>query len=439
MVSVPAGTPTEVRDGVGIDRVHGVAATGIKYDRAVLPRGTSLKLEIAVEIPPKGDSAQLGSDRVRAMVGHLVAALEAGEIRFGAARTRGLGRVRLTEVKVLDQDLGTRGGMLAFLQRQGQAVSPEALRKADSSLMRRRPPHLKVEIDWQPIGPVMVKGGYDGIAVDLLPLVSGKDGQLALVLPGSAIKGPLRSHAERIVRTLLGRDAIGDQNDRQRFLRQVEEPLVRSLFGSAGEGEDDEERSDDEGRNDDPLPGRGALAATDCYANHEVSSAQWARVESAVDDRSLRRELDRSGFNTWAEAYHVAVDRWTGGAADGFLYNVLEPHGVRWGPIVLTVDLSRLTEGERLPALALLFLLLRDFSEGRIPLGFGANRGLAWLSVQRISIEGDGLEFVDPRLAGLNNASLDKGSLSGLDAGALGAVSDAWERWIQAHAPEARR
>lgn len=40
----------ELRDGVGIDRIYGAAADKAKYDRAVLPKGTRLKLELTVDI-----------------------------------------------------------------------------------------------------------------------------------------------------------------------------------------------------------------------------------------------------------------------------------------------------------------------------------------------------------------------------------------------------
>ena len=61
-------------------------------------------------------------------------------------------------------------------------------------------------------------------------------------------------------------------------------------------------------------------------------------------------------------AMHVAIDRWTGGAADSFLYSVLEPVAVDWPEIELCVDLDRLAPKEnRDAALALLLLTLKDF------------------------------------------------------------------------------
>src|ERR1044072_3999582 len=43
IVKLPTGTIAETRDGVGIDRVFGAAADGVKYDRAALPAGTQIK------------------------------------------------------------------------------------------------------------------------------------------------------------------------------------------------------------------------------------------------------------------------------------------------------------------------------------------------------------------------------------------------------------
>ena len=39
----------EIRDGVGIDRETGTASDRFKYNRAVLPKGTNLPLEISIE------------------------------------------------------------------------------------------------------------------------------------------------------------------------------------------------------------------------------------------------------------------------------------------------------------------------------------------------------------------------------------------------------
>lgn len=101
----------EIRDHVGIDREFGAAAEHIKYDRAILPRGTRLKLRLTVEI-----EKQEKRDQALAMLAVLKEALEAGEVRLGAAKTRGLGQVRLDGGQLTEQVLGTRQGILASLR-----------------------------------------------------------------------------------------------------------------------------------------------------------------------------------------------------------------------------------------------------------------------------------------------------------------------------------
>lgn len=57
----------------------------------------------------------------------------------------------------------------------------------------------------------MVKAEGEGIAVDILPLISGFDGGITFVLPGSSIKGALRTQAERIIRTVLQKETHRDE------------------------------------------------------------------------------------------------------------------------------------------------------------------------------------------------------------------------------------
>jgi CRISPR/Cas system CSM-associated protein Csm3 (group 7 of RAMP superfamily) len=103
---------TEIRDGVGIDRYYGVAADKAKFDRAILPRGTKLNFQMTIEIGAqkepdknaKNDEDKKGETKeeferrekqTKAVIGNLLEALTQSQIRFGAARTRGLGRVKL--------------------------------------------------------------------------------------------------------------------------------------------------------------------------------------------------------------------------------------------------------------------------------------------------------------------------------------------------------
>lgn len=405
----------EVRDGVGIDRKRGAAAQGVKYNRAVLPRGTMVPLLMTVELPEQ--DTQRGW--VRKAVGLLLRALEAGEVGLGAARTRGLGRMKL-EGKTCDiREENWIRGILEVLREGGKKIDIADLLGSSADLAEKSPAGLDVEIRWKADGPVMVKAERDGIAVDLLPLVSGKgSSEMALVIPGSSIKGALRSQAERIVRTVLGHDAG------EGFLEQVQVPLVEHLFGSS-------KRKKKDGRGEDePVPkppGRGALFVDDCYGSKGFSRDSWKSVETAVDEGALRQALDQAGLRDTQHAFHVAVDRWTGGAADGFLYSGLEPLNHPWEPIRMRIDLDFLPPGLRVPATALILLLLRDLAEKRIPIGFGSNRGMGSVKVESVAVRGRGLEA---EIECLGSVDLGAGDLKAIGIGNLKKIEMAWTSWI---------
>ncbi|RMG02439.1 MAG: hypothetical protein D6741_03740, partial [Planctomycetota bacterium] len=117
----------EIRDGVGIDRQWGVAAEHIKFDRAVLPRGTSLRFCMTVLVP----SPDL-RNMALAMLGNLRDALAAGRIRLGAAKSRGLGKIVLENARIVEQRLDSREGILQSLDSpdSGRTVTDDEIRSA---------------------------------------------------------------------------------------------------------------------------------------------------------------------------------------------------------------------------------------------------------------------------------------------------------------------
>jgi hypothetical protein len=101
--------------------------------------------------------------------------------------------------------------------------------------------------------------------------------------------------------------------------------------------------------------------------------------------KSMRAALADRGFH---ELAHVAIDRWTGGAAVGRLYSVLEPAGVAWDDIEITLDLGRLPEALHDAALALLILTLRELRDGRVRFGYATNRGMGDAEVTSVVLDG---------------------------------------------------
>ncbi|MBV9381317.1 MAG: hypothetical protein JO242_11670 [Streptosporangiaceae bacterium] len=352
---VVGDTLLEIRDGVGIDRDTGAAAAGLLYQHEVIPPHTLLAVRIT--------ASQTSDDpeRVGEALRLLVTALAEGRIALGAARTRGLGRVRLTGARHVRIDLTDRAQVLAWLC--GQVLpTPDAGAGAGPVVVADS--RLSIEIRWSPVTPVMVQASTvnepeaesDRDPVDIVPLqamCSGSDSRARLILPGSSVKGVLRSHAERIMRTLLG---IADLPGK--WLGQVNDPrltAVQVLFGAAG----------DHSGQDGGSGQQGALSVNDCYG-----------------DMTAERVVT-----------HTAVDRWTGGAAENLLFSVQEPAAADWEPMRMSLDTHRVSSGENENnhAIALLLLVLRDLADGWLALGFGGTRGRGAVSVAEITFDGSKL------------------------------------------------
>lgn len=422
VVQLPDGATPEIRDGVGIDRWFGAASQGIMYDQLVLPRGTRIPLYMEIDLP--ADNASHGE--LRWATAGLLATLSSPDgVRLGGGKTRGLGRIRLVEdtLRVREQDLATKKGIFEILEAgndAGEEVALGNLRGPEISMPLSAKAMLTITIYWEPVLPTFVKAGHDGLNVDMLPLVGTKDGnRVALVLPGSAIKGALRSQAERIMRTVLGGKVLPTDKG-ENFQDQLNLPLVTELFGTA---------RDRKGTSGGAYGAAAALSVDDCYAACSCAVEKWKAVEIAGEGEVSQRLRDAQ-LGELQEAFHVAVDRWTGGAAERLLYSVVEPHRVAWEPLRLYVDLARLGN-ERDAALTLLFLVLRDLSRGAIPLGHGVNRGHGAVDVRSLRLEGRNLP---DRLERLEGCELERGDMGQLPEDVREHLERAWQDWVTAHA-----
>jgi CRISPR/Cas system CSM-associated protein Csm3 (group 7 of RAMP superfamily) len=160
------------------------------------------------------------------------------------------------------------------------------------------------------------------------------DGNGKPILPGSSLRGALRSQAERIVRTLGG--GICAANDRCAVERVP------------------------------PRSGRLQLDAL-CPACLLFGTTGWASLVRLFpfvlsnDPKELCQDF-------------VAIDRFTGGAAHGAKFDAVSFWKPEFeGKIVL--DAQRATDELRERALGLLALTLRDLAEGDVPIGFGSAKG----------------------------------------------------------------
>ena len=394
--------------GIGIDRRWGGAKEGVKFDRQVLPQGTRFCFRLQREV---SDGATI--EQARTCMGQLLKALEAGDIPFGGGVTRGFGRIKLEGATGKETDWSGKAGILSWLKGEvGDALDDWRV-ACDSTQTPTRT--IAIEIHWQPKGPLMSKAARDGMAVDALPFISrNREGSYALVLPGSGIKGALRQHAERIVRTVL--DSHEGATAEQHF-DQVNVRLVRDLFGAARPADSGSKKKKEEAK-----AAKGKLSVDTCYAEFALTQTEWDNLDTSANPW-------RDTTHLMTRADHVAIDRWTGGAADSALFNSVEPaKSIKWQPIRLTLDCRR---GMPLPELALLWLTLRDLCAGRIPLGFGVNRGYGDLAVYKITLQGLDALDCEPPVAEL---AVSEGSIEEKDiAQLMGELKQTWIDWINSN------
>lgn len=207
------------------------------------------------------------------------------------------------------------------------------------------------------------------------PKVAHED-KASLLLPGTSIRGALRSHCSRIARSIVSDSESSDEltmpGDVHKQLA-ADPLLVRYLFGTTEY--------------------RGAVRVRDC---------EGRIPEEAGKDKPLK--LTRN-----------AIDRVTGSAAHGALYSeLLYPHA-KWDPIVIEIDHAQLCRNiyqdpgdctlpsvpssdqeckhpaikNRLrAAILLLTMAVTDLCEGVLSLGGGTGGGLGFIDVSRVSFTG---------------------------------------------------
>lgn len=422
----------DIRDGVSLNRYTRTAEVGFLYDYEVIPQGAQFDFNMTIDALD------------HAVVAELLAHLEGG-FAVGRSTTKGLGRVSLRGHRVHKRDRSSREDLITLVT--GGDSEPVTIETTPNPISMR----ASIAVPWQAHGPVLVADASLGDAIDIVPKAAGiwkhSKRRVSLVIPGSSTKGALRAHAESILRTVLDNQAenrpslqSGWEDRSGRHMNDLRPDggmhPIALLFGTAGE-------RDGQGR-------RGAVTVSECTSVADWSWAQWSKVVAAnkndavVDGFSQAQLLEalckldgpcRTDSNPTCQhlapgrfviGEHVAIDRWTGGAADGALYSVLEPWLTEpgdWTPLVLEIDQSMLQgEGAAPAAIYLLLLTLRDFCEGWIPLGYGSAKGYGQIgaSASETSINGIGD-------SGYSLADVFKDE----PPGALDEYRRAWLNWIR--------
>ena len=415
------------RMSTAIDRATGGAADGALFAYEYLPVDTTFEIRVSAEAqdpapdPTKNEDAQSTTQSeetkgtppappalVKKALQAVVALLHGKCISLGGRTGSGWGRIeplnedagydcKLVVVPGSQSEIGDPTSVLANILDQHSSVDIEPDKNLD-----RQSASTNIKIEWQaPAGLFVGMNKPDGIksseedTVPAAPLrnwhlddthradhgdatypkVAHED-KASLLLPGTSIRGALRSHCSHIARSIVsdseGCDELGIPGDVHKQLA-TDPLLVRYLFGTTEY--------------------RGAVRVHDCEGQIPTQEEK---------DKPLK--LTRN-----------AIDRVTGSAAHGALYSgLLYPHAT-WDSIQIDVDHAQLCRNIRqdpggfvLPApsssdkdyelpgfkiclraaILLLTMAITDLCEGILPLGGGTGGGFGFIDVSHVSFEG---------------------------------------------------
>jgi CRISPR-associated RAMP protein (TIGR02581 family) len=210
--------------------------------------------------------------------------------------------------------------------------------------------HCTIEFTLKPESPLLIKSGKEGAdptKPDMEFVETYYQGKRTIYLPGSSLKGAIRAHSERIVRTIG--DETPPENDKQIW---ANDPI------------NDDYEYLEKVKKDSKAVYKKSSFTDQMFGNTYVASR--VRVEDAypVEGSPIHIE-ERNG---------VAIDRVFGSVAVGpFNYQVCTT-----GDFKAKIHLKNFT----LAQLGLIGLVLRDLDEGWFNLGFAKSRGLGGVSVQ---------------------------------------------------------
>lgn len=413
------------RHSVGIDRATGAASKGALYEHEFLPRGTRFTAVITAEgrdneemthEQSKGIPGPASTDAVKKLLGLIVSILDSSTVTLGGRTGSGQGTVKLEnhDLQVVSKTTDKKGKNLsevvdALVSKEEGPREEDTGNEEDKGRKQKKtddkdeswPINNPVRVTikwWSPTGIFVAEDKEktkrrkaaaeeeqrakskdqdpcdNKVSEVVEPLRTSDNAQL--LIPGTSIRGALRSRASRIARTVLASRPeyapqlaeYATQDIHEQIAREPN--LVRYLFGTTEY--------------------RGAVTVHDC-----------------VSTNTLGKRI---------EVTHNAIDRWTGGVIDGKLFTEAIYLGTKWKPILIDIDLRQLLTNIKLEggtrqaiqkddasssskkaptdadyaraAYILLGLVLGELAAGSLPLGGRSTRGMGQVLVTSIDVKG---------------------------------------------------
>lgn len=238
---------------------------------------------------------------------------------------------------------------------------------------------IRLDLSISPKGPILIRSGRQGAdptRPDLEWVRTWLGDQRTVYLPGSSLKGVIRSHAERLLTT----EGIG-----------ITPTFAKRKDGAPNQktpGEEAFRKTCPLGRTFGTLGIKGRVSVSDFIPGGHAVPGSPDRDEQL---RLANRTEQRNG---------VGIDRLLGSVHGGALFDQEVVVGGRFDGQVFFRNVQ-------LYQLALLLLVLRDLDEGYVQVGSGTSRGNGWVKADIGSI------VIESRtVAGSEGKLLGAGALS---------------------------
>ncbi len=220
-------------------------------------------------------------------------------------------------------------------------------------MLKRLVNEARFTLTLETTGPVLVRSGRATLSgPDMTPVLTYRNNDWQVYLPGSSLKGVLRSHVEKVSRTLRHDPFVvcnpfntkgepdefcGMKLEKRKKQKDQAEPITNEVAYSAS------------------CPVCRLFGSTEFIGRISINDAYL------VNDQIARPVESRDG---------VGIDRLTGGAAHGALFNLeVVSSGVEFQTAVYLRNFE-------IWQLGMMMLAVQDLEDGLIRIGSGRSRGL---------------------------------------------------------------
>jgi CRISPR/Cas system CSM-associated protein Csm3 (group 7 of RAMP superfamily) len=295
-----------IRDGVKIDNKTGRAEDKGKYDYEVIEPGAEFNLKLIADY--SDDNQKVFA---RKMFGSIIHYLSNSEISLGAKTNNGLGKVTLSESYVFDYDFNEKKNVIAWLSNK----------ETDKIKITERFDIIKKQFTINAYFDLKTSVIIKSYPTDpkLPDSVNIKSGGIN-VIPGTSIKGAIRSRAEKILNT-----------------KSKPEILSKNLFGFVDENDTDS----------------------------TAIKSKLRIEETTLDNEKFAEEIQS----------RIKIDRFTGGTIAGKLFDSMPLFRNKKDGKEKVINIKMSINDFEDHEAGLLLLVLKDLWSGDLPLGGEKNVG----------------------------------------------------------------